>query len=688
MIDSPSETISVPSAPLNSRRILILSGIVLAGFVYVTLGLMYRQIFQASDLTRDAEYQTQRIVIRPPARGIIYDRNKQTLVDNRVRWRVKADLMVLQPEIRKEYLKLLAQAKQENFFDKPDYDKLLENARVNVLNRWLSKIWFVVDDNYQLNKTRTNKVYPLRDNPERRVNIDSLRKHLRESRAMKFTLISDLAFPGSTISKTPEEGDRAIARFIEQFPSGGPITLESDMVRSYPNGSLAAHVLGYVRDTDELPPNSEEFTDPILKRLQKLRYTGKKGAAGIEETMDYALRGTSGWELWNKTSTGYNKELVQSTSPVQGCEVVLTLNLNIQKAAEESLSNIRDSVGRPLPGAAVMIDVNNGEILAMASQPNFNPNRLADRVTNKYYDEIESTGGWLNRATQGLYAPGSTFKIITAIAGMRNHKVDWDDVLDCGAFYRVGNRNFPEHEPVGFGPVDVEKMLAISCNVWNYRVGLSVGPELLALEARRFGLDRPLLKNLNPSDTSKTYNYELPSTARGMVIPDPDYKARIGGGAWNQGDTANTSIGQGFLLTTPLHMACFAASLARGETITTPTLIPTGGAKVAHIGSQPIGLNRLQLEAIRSGMYRCVEEGTAKSVRIPGLPYVAKTGTAEYFKTGVKAHLAWIIGYAPADRPVVAFAVLVEGQLDTSTWGGKTAGPVAQEMLKAWADVR
>ena len=109
------------------------------------------------------------------------------------------------------------------------YDKLLENARVNILNRWLSKIWFVVDDNYQLNKTRTNKVYPLRDNPERRVNIDSLRKHLRESRAMKFTLISDLAFPGSTISKTPEEGDRAIARFIEQFPSGGPITLESDM---------------------------------------------------------------------------------------------------------------------------------------------------------------------------------------------------------------------------------------------------------------------------------------------------------------------------------------------------------------------------------------------------------------------------------------------------------------------------
>jgi len=687
MRKSPSESMSVPSAPLNSRRVLVLTAAFLAGFVYVVLGLVYRQIFQSSDLVRDAENQSQRILIRPPARGIIYDRNGQPLVENRVRWRVKADLMVLQPEIRKEYLKLLSQSKQESYFEKPDYDKLQENARVNVLNRWLSKIWFVVDDNYQTNKTRTNKVYPLRDNPERQVNTDTLRKHLRETRALKYILISDLAFPGSPASRTTEEGDRAIARFIEQFPSGGPITLESDMVRSYPNGSLAAHILGYVRDTDELPPNTEGSDDTSLTSLQRLKYTGKKGAAGIEETMDPVLRGRSGWELWNKTSSGYNKELIRSSPAAQGTHVTLSLSINIQKAAEESLSNIRDSIGRPLPGAAVMMNVNTGEILAMASQPSFNPNRLADRVTNKYYDEVDANGGWLNRATQGLYAPGSTFKIITAIAGMRNHKVDWDDVLDCGAFYRVGNRNFPEHEPVGFGPVDVEKMLAISCNVWNYRVGLSVGPELLALEARRFGLDRPLLRNLSVT-TNRPFNTEIPYPATRMVVPDPDYKARIGGGAWNQGDTANTSIGQGFLLTTPLHMACFAASLSRGETITTPTLFPYTGEKVVHQGTQPIGLNRQQLEAIRSGMYRCVQEGTAKSVKIPGLPYMAKTGTSEYFKTGVKAHLAWIIGYAPADRPVVAFAVLVEGQLDTSTWGGKTAGPVAQEMLKAWAEIR
>jgi peptidoglycan glycosyltransferase len=104
-----------------------------------------------------------------------------------------------------------------------------------------------------------------------------------------------------------------------------------------------------------------------------------------------------------------------------------------------------------------------------------------------------------------------------------------------------------------------------------------------------------------------------------------------------------------------------------------------------HQGSQPIGLTAPQMAALRSGLERCVEEGTARSVKIPGLPYAAKTGTAEYFKEGKKAHLAWMIGYAPADKPVVAFCVLIEGQLDTSTWGGKTAGPVARDMILAWA---
>jgi len=194
-----------------------------------------------------------------------------------------------------------------------------------------------------------------------------------------------------------------------------------------------------------------------------------------------------------------------------------------------------------------------------------------------------------------------------------------------------------------------------------------------------------MLETSSTDGPGTTYT-ELPFAAgRGLVVPDREYKLRIKAGAWQDGDTANFSIGQGYLLTSPLHMASFAASLARGETRTVPTIIHDPARDGRHRGSTPIGLNKAQLDAIRGGMVRCVEEGTGRSAHIQGLPIAAKTGTSEYFKKGEKAHLAWMIGYAPADNPVVAFCVLVEGQFDTDTWGGKTAGPVVKQMLETWA---
>ena len=223
--------------------------------------------------------------------------------------------------------------------------------------------------------------------------------------------------------------------------------------------------------------------------IHAYRISGKTGAAGVELSYNHVLSGRSGWELWTKTSSGYNKELVASNPAQQGSAVNLSLDRDIQCAAERALAQIKDSKGELLPGAAVMLDVNTGEILALASQPTFDPNRLADRVTQVYFDEVDGKGGWMNRAIQGLYAPGSTFKVITAIAGLRHGIVDWDDVLECGPSFRVGGRDFPEHDPAGYGPVNLEKMLAVSCNVWNYMVGVRLGQERLAAEARRFGLD-------------------------------------------------------------------------------------------------------------------------------------------------------------------------------------------------------
>jgi penicillin-binding protein 2 len=682
-----SKNRALPSTPVERFRLYFVFFVFLTGFLYVIGGLIFRQLIQSSDLKEQSDTQSRRVVLRPPARGRIYDRNGFPLVDNRARWSVKADLASLQKDFRAEYLRLLAAEKARDAVS-IDREKIMEDARVRVLQGWLNKVWFVIDETNRNAKERKvfTKLTPVTAPTERQINIEQLRKHLRERRALPFTLLNDLAFPGAGQALTAEDGTKSVARFIEQFPVEGPIRLEQDIVRTYPFGALAAHVLGYVKDTDALPDNVDDISEVRIESLQKLHYTGKTGAAGIELSYNQVLSGRSGWELWSKTSSGYNQTRLKYSEPEQGGNVMLSLDYRIQQAAETALSKLKDPQGDLLPAAAVMIDVHSGEILALASQPSFDPNRLADRVSSKYYDEVEKSGGWLNRTTQGLYPPGSTFKVITAIAGMRKKVVDWDDILDCGPFFRVGNRDFPEHEPVGYGEVNLDKMLAVSCNVWNYQVGLRTGIDTLAAEARRFGLNAPLLQTVSDLETGGQPMTELPFAAsRGLVVPDREYKLRIGAGAWNDGDTANLAIGQGYLLTTPLHMACLAASIARGETRTVPSIIHSLERTGRHIGSQSIGLNADQLESLRGGMVRCVEEGTARIARIQGLPYAGKTGTSEYFKKGEKAHLAWMIGYAPADNPVVAFAVLVEGQVDTNTWGGKTAGPVAKEMLESWA---
>jgi penicillin-binding protein 2 len=676
----------LPSTPVDRLRLYGVFFFFFAGFLYVIGGLVYRQLIQSNDLKEQSDTQSRRVVLRPPARGRIYDRNGFPLVDNRARWSVKADLASLQKEFRAEYLRLLAAEKAREAVS-IDREKLMEDARVRVLQGWLNKVWFVIDETNRNTKGRKSvaKLTPVTAPAERQINIDELRKHLRERRALPFTLVNDLAFPGTGQALTADDGTKSVARFIEQFPVEGPIRLDQDNVRTYPYGAMAAHVLGYVKDTDTLPDNVDDISEVRVESMQKLRYTGKTGAAGVELSYNHILSGRSGWELWSKTSSGYNQTRLKYSEPEQGSNVMLSLDYRIQQATESGLAKLKDPQGNLLPAAAVMIDIHTGEILALASQPSFDPNRLADRVSSKYYDEIEKSGGWLNRTTQGLYPPGSTFKVITATAGMRKKVVDWDEILDCGPFFRVGNRDYPEHEPVGYGEVNLDKMLAVSCNVWNYQIGLRTGIEALAAESRRFGLDAPLLQTVSDMETAGQPMTELPYAAsRGLVVPDRAYKLRIGAGAWNDGDTANLSIGQGYLLTTPLHMACVAASIARGETRTVPSIIHSKERTGRHVGAEPIGLNADQLDALRGGMLRCVEEGTARVARIPGLPYAGKTGTSEYFKKGEKAHLAWMIGYAPADNPVVAFAVLVEGQTDTNTWGGKTAGPVAKEMLETW----
>ena len=223
-------------------------------------------------------------------------------------------------------------------------------------------------------------------------------------------------------------------------------------------------------------------------------------------------------------------------------------------------------------------------------------------------------------------------------------------------------------------------LLIVPVTVWTDPVGVRRGPAALAAEARRLGLDQPLLVSAHDGKP------ETSQVTRGMVVPDPAYKLRRGHGPWSPGDTANLAIGQGYLLTTPLHMGALTASVAANRTRTNLTLIADPGRGALTHGGQPLGLSAAERRALLDGMTRCVDEGTAGPVALAGIAIAAKTGTAEYPKDGAKAHLAWAVGFAPAERPRVAFVVCVEGE-DMTSWGGATAGPVARAMLAAWANL-
>jgi penicillin-binding protein 2 len=283
---------------------------------------------------------------------------------------------------------------------------------------------------------------------------------------------------------------------------------------------------------------------------------------------------------------------------------------------------------------------------------------------------------------QGVYPPGSSFKILMSVAGARNKVVRGESAVDCPGFYMVGKTSFPCHDNHAHGHVDLPTAIHKSCNVFFYHYGLLMGPQAIADEARRFGLGE------------KT-GVELPFETGATIVPDPAWKKKRFDDAWRDGDTANYSIGQGALRVTPLQMASFTASFARGETKTRPTLVRVKPG--FRQSSEKIGLPMDEYSAIIEGMEECVSVlgGTAHKVlgKPPYGPFpfriAAKTGTAQQkvMKDGVLGtiNFAWMIAFAPIEKPEIAMAICVEGDtLNEETAGGVYAGPVAAAMFKAW----
>ena len=610
---------------------LILTSVLLFGLA--------RQQFFKKDTYEDMERrQTERRIFLPGPRGDIYDRNGNLLVGNRPHYSATVILDDLRPDFRKEYSKLIrkarAQIETESVNEKgstrlPDYYQLKWEARTNVIQKYLDIIESVIQRKSTLKQSK-------------------IIRHFNEQLLLPLPLTQDLSAS-------------EYAQLIERLPVRSPINIHTSSARYYPYNELAVHTLGYVQNVN---PDLSQLPKDGIKNFT---YKTKIGKTGIENSFNQQLMGQNGNEIWQVDPLGYQNKQLELKSPKQGNDLITSIDIELQKIAEVSLGN--------RTGAAIALDIETGEVLTLASHPNYDLNDLSPFIPQNTFNEINEAGAWLNRAVQLSYPPGSTFKLITAIAGLKAGLIDSSTSINCPGVYRVGNRIYHCHAKNGHGSVNLEKAIAASCNVFFYDIGLKLGIDKINAEAKHFNLDQRT-------------GIELPYETKRIVIPSKSWKRKTIGDGWTPGDTANTAIGQGFLLVTPLQMACTIASIARDETHTQPTLmaVPRNDLSNHLQNSLPTGLSPEQRNLLLKGMQGVTGSmGTGRLIHIKDLPIAGKTGTADFRAHGKEVNLAWFVGFAPINNPKIAVAVMVEGTKESDNYhGGSTAGPIAKDLFLAY----
>lgn len=603
-------------------------------------GLGYQQLIRTDEYRERETVQNQRRVVVPGPRGNIYDREGRLLVGNRPRFAVTLSLDELRADFRKEYLRIRRNYRELDDKDIPSAAQMERLARVSVVQQHLNTINRILGAHH-------------------RVDGAKLERHYRQARILPYLLLEDVS---------PAE----YARLLEQLPVASPLQVYTNSTRYYPNGSLAAHTLGYTASDDDL-----DIGDALPgAELTTFKMRGSVGKNGLEAALDTRLQGQAGGAIYLVDPAGYRQQPpLEKRRPVQGGDVVVSLDLDLQKAAEARMDS--QMAVRGVAGAAVALDIATGEVLALVSKPDYDLNAFNPRLSTEVAAEIQNKGAWLNRATQGLYPPGSTFKLVTSLAGLRSGHILPDSAIECTGTYRVGGRVFVCNNHKDYGQITLAQAIEKSCNTFFYDYGLKTGIEAIAEEARRHGLDDPT-------------GIESPHETRGMLVPDPEWKQRQRGDRWFPGDTANVSIGQGDLAITPLQMACFVASLARGETTTRPTLLHKELGVRQH--SEPDGLTPPQRAAILAGMEAVTNTGTGKILqlpvfRVPGLRIAGKTGTAQKRTPEGTLNFAWFVGFFPVENPQVAIAVMMEGDTPGEDFGGgRNAAPVAGAIIRAWGE--
>lgn len=447
--------------------------------------------------------------------------------------------------------------------------------------------------------------------------------------------------------------------YIESRRSDFPgLIIEVEVSREYIYGAVGSHIIGYLGK-----PNPSQSKNPLFEDVPPDAFIGQWGA---EMLFDKTLRGIAGERVIEVDSLGREIRLLKEKPPVKGEDIKLSLDINLQKAAEEAFGE--------KAGAFVALKPDTGEVLGLVSKPSFDPNLFARGIS---YDEWislirDKNRPMLNRALQSQYPPGSVFKIITAIAGLEEGLIKPSTKVDCRGGINYGRWHFGCWRKEGHGVISLHSAIVESCDVYFYEVGRLLGIDKIYEYASSFGL-------------GKETGFKLVKERKG-IVPNTKWKKEKKRQPWYLGETFNTAIGQGYLAVTPMQMAVMISAIANGGNLYQPTLVKDAAAVFS--GKAKVSLETLDI--IKKALWGVVNEhsGTGWAAKSQLTSIGGKTGTAQvvaskYGSKNLPAQFrdhAWFVAFAPVEKPEIALSVFVEH----GGHGGAAAAPIAKRAIEGY----
>jgi penicillin-binding protein 2 len=669
------------------KRLYIFIGAIVCVFLFLIAGLSTLQIVRGDEYEKLAQENRIRLIPVTAPRGVFKDRYGRELVNNRPSFTVSYMNVNSKPEEQDEVFRTLGRILDIPLFTEvSDEQYELDDNEEFVLNQ-IPVVDFNGDgklngDDVKIIEESSHKqVKPksidfstgkigLNLKPGTRVLVtyryDTFRNRIRDQGYKKYMpvrLKTDVDF--QTVSRIEES----------RLPG---VVIEVEPIRNYLYGNIGSHIYGYVGEINQ-------------QELQSLKDKGYRpgdlvGKMGLEKELEPYLKGKDGGQQVEVTSTGKPIKVLGEEPPVPGDTVYLTIDARLQQVAEnalqEQLIKLQTDKVHPFPnakkGAVVVLNVKTGEVLAMASIPDFDPNMFARGITQKEWQSIVNNPlrPMVNTAISGTYPPGSVFKMVTATAALEKKvTTESEYIYDTGVYWTIAPKK--DWKPGGHGSVNIVKALAQSCNIFFYEMGRRLGIDNIENYARMYGL-------------GKLTGIELPGEKAGTVA-GRDYKTntfkRPEDKIWYPAETLDAAIGQGYHSYTPLQIADYVAAVANNGYWMKPhiikSIVDANGKVVLEKKPEVAGkldVSAKTFEIIKKGMKGVVSPGgTAYSV-FADLPIslAGKTGTAQWDTT--KTPHGWFVAFAPFDDPEIAVAVFIE----QAGSGGSTGGPVAKAILEEY----